>query len=176
MPVLRRLAAIVLVGAIAAGCSSATQPGWTYAPPPPATPTPASSAAASGAPSGAPSSGPSAPASSGAPSASSGASAAPSGGSAATGTVVQLAASGIQYTTTSLDAPADQTFSIEFDNQDAGIQHNVEIKNSAGADVFKGTIFTGPAKQTYSIPALKAGAYTFNCSVHPNMTGTLTVK
>lgn len=174
MPVLRRLAAAVLIGAIAAGCSSAAQPGWTYAPPPPATPTPAPAAsadAASAAPSGAPPAAPSA-----GPSASSGASAAPSGGSSATGTVLQLTASGIQYTTTSLDAAADQAFSIEFDNQDAGVQHNVEIKDVSGTDVFKGTIFNGPAKQTYSIPALKAGAYTFNCSVHPNMTGTLTVK
>ena len=82
MPVLRRLAAAVLIGAIAAGCSSAAQPGWTYAPPPPATPTPAPAAsadAASAAPSGAPPAAPSA-----GPSASSGASAAPSGGSSVT--------------------------------------------------------------------------------------------
>jgi plastocyanin len=26
------------------------------------------------------------------------------------------------------------------------------------------------------VPALPAGTYTFACSVHPNMTGTLTVK
>ncbi len=173
MPVLRRLAATVLIGAIAAGCSSAAQPGWTYAPPPPATPAPAPSAAA---PSGAPSSGPSGPASSGASSTAPGASAAPSAPSAATGTVLQLAASGIQFTTAALDVPADQPFSIAFDNQDAGVAHNVEIKDATGADVFKGTIFNGPAKQTYSIPALKTGAYTFNCTVHSNMTGTLTVK
>ena len=29
---------------------------------------------------------------------------------------------------------------------------------------------------TYSVPALAAGTYTFICIVHPNMTGTLTVK
>jgi len=26
------------------------------------------------------------------------------------------------------------------------------------------------------VPALPAGTYTFACSVHPNMTGTLTVR
>ncbi len=41
--------------------------------------------------------------------------------------------------------------------------------------VFKGDIITGPAKTTYNVPALAAGAYTFVCSVHPNMTGTLKV-
>ena len=42
--------------------------------------------------------------------------------------------------------------------------------------MFKGDIFNGPDKRTYSVPALPAGTYAFVCSVHPNMTGTLTVK
>ena len=43
-------------------------------------------------------------------------------------------------------------------------------------------LFTGqPLAQpgqtvTYNVPALAAGTYTFICIVHPNMTGTLTVK
>jgi plastocyanin len=40
--------------------------------------------------------------------------------------------------------------------------------------VAKGAIITGVAEASYDVPALKAGAYTFHCSVHPNMTGTLT--
>ena len=41
--------------------------------------------------------------------------------------------------------------------------------------MFKGDIVTGPTTVTYDVPALPAGTYTFTCTVHPNMTGTLTV-
>ncbi len=35
---------------------------------------------------------------------------------------------------------------------------------------------TGPKVIVYNVPALAAGTYTFSCSVHPSMTGTLTSK
>ena len=41
--------------------------------------------------------------------------------------------------------------------------------------MFKGDLVTGPKKVTYNVPALKAGSYPFVCTVHANMTGTLTV-
>ena len=69
-----------------------------------------------------------------------------------------------------------QAFVLEFANNDPGIPHNVEIKNASGASMFKGQIITGPAKMSYQVPALAAGTYMFVCDVHPNMTGTLTVK
>ena len=37
-------------------------------------------------------------------------------------------------------------------------------------------MFPGPAKKTYDVPPLPAGAYAFICTVHPSMTGTLTVN
>ena len=102
---------------------------------------------------------------------------APSGGQAS-GPTLQVSAANIAYEQSSLEAPANTPFQIEFDNKDAGVPHNVSIhKDSAsGQEVFKGDIFNGPDKRTYSVPALPAGAYAFVCSVHPNMTGTLTVK
>jgi len=42
--------------------------------------------------------------------------------------------------------------------------------------VFKGEVFPGVATKTYDVPALTAGSYTFSCTVHPSMTGTLTVQ
>jgi plastocyanin len=99
--------------------------------------------------------------------------------SAAGATVtLHLTASGIAYDTTDLAAPANTPFQIDFTNNDAGIPHNVSIHvgSPTGAEVFKGEIFTGTGARTYDVPALPAGTYSFVCSVHPNMVGTLTVK
>jgi cytochrome c oxidase subunit II len=101
---------------------------------------------------------------------------APQPSGAATGTVVELAAQGIAFTTTSLQAPADQPFTIHFKNEDASVPHDVQIKDAGGATVFTGDTITGPAEANYAVPALKAGSYTFACTIHPNMTGTITVQ
>jgi cytochrome c oxidase subunit 2 len=98
---------------------------------------------------------------------------APSGG--AGGPVVPLGATNTAFSSAALTAPADTAFTIHFKNDDA-IPHNIEIKDAGGASVFKGDLFTGPGETDYAVPALKAGAYPFACTVHPNMTGTLTVQ
>jgi mono/diheme cytochrome c family protein/plastocyanin len=108
-----------------------------------------------------------------APPASGGPSAAP-GSQAPSGVVLKEAALNIAFITKELSAPADTPFQIEFDNQEA-VPHNIEIKDASGQSVFKGDIFTGPAVKVYDVKALPAGSYTFICTVHPNMTGTLTV-
>jgi mono/diheme cytochrome c family protein/plastocyanin len=91
-------------------------------------------------------------------------------------TVVDVKAQGIAFTTTDLTAPADKTFQIKFDNEDASVQHNVEIKDSTGKVLFKGDLVTGVNTATYTVPAIPAGSYPFVCTVHPNMTGTFTIK
>jgi cytochrome c oxidase subunit 2 len=110
----------------------------------------------------------------------SGAAGAPSGApsGAPAGPTLAVTASNLAFDPTALQAPADTPFQIDFDNKDASIPHNVAIHEGspAGAEVFKGEVFAGPAKKTYDVPPLKAGTYAFVCSVHPNMTGTLTVN
>jgi plastocyanin len=93
-----------------------------------------------------------------------------------TGAPLHISAQNIQFDTDHLEATAGQAFVLMFDNNDPGVPHNVEIKDPSGASRFKGQIITGPAKAAYQVPALTAGTYTFVCDVHPNMTGTLTVK
>ena len=96
----------------------------------------------------------------------------------AVGAVLQLNATGIAYDPTDLAAPANTPFQIIFTNNDAGIPHNVSIHEGSptGPEVFKGDIFAGVRTESYHVPALPAGTYSFVCSVHPNMVGTLTVK
>jgi plastocyanin len=155
---------VAILGCLAAACVSTASPGWTFAPPPPssAAPSVAGSAVPSGSPAGSPSAAPSAATSAGA--------------SGASGTAVNLKALGLAFDPKSLTAPAGKAFQIAFDNQDAGIPHDVAIKDGSGKEVFKGDLVTGVAQKTYEVPALQAGSYTFVCTVHPTMTGTLEAK
>ena len=82
----------------------------------------------------------------------------------------------VAWTETSLTVAGGAPFTLGFDNQDVGVPHDVVIREAAGADVFKTDIVTGPKATVYDAPALAAGAYTFLCSIHPNMTGTLTAS
>jgi len=97
-------------------------------------------------------------------------------GPAATGAVLHISARNIAFDTDHLETPAGQAFVLDFDNNDPGIPHNVEIKDASGTSLFKGQIITGPATISYQVPALAAGSYMFVCDVHPNMTGTLTAR
>ena len=91
-----------------------------------------------------------------------------------------IVAMGVRYDLATLSVDAGKSFQIVFDNQDAGIPHNVAIHEgsvtSVGKELFAGAIFAGIAQQTYDIPALGAGSYVFVCTVHPNMVGALMVK
>lgn len=148
----RAAVGVLLAGLVLAGCVSSAGSGWTFAPAPAATPAPSATAGpASAAPS---------------------ATAAASGGTAD----VTISALNIAFDQSSVNAPAGKAFTLLFDNKDASVQHDVFIKDSAGTDAFEGAIVTGPTQVTYNVPSLAAGSYTFFCSIHSNMTGTLVVK
>ncbi len=160
-----RLALIAALSLLAVGACTSASAGWTYTPAPAATPV--ASAAASAGASAAPSAGASA-------AASAGASAAPSAG--AGGAVVTIVASGVKFTTPTVTVPANTAFTLEFDNQDAATPHDVQIKDASGSQVFKTDTFPGVAKRSFPVPALAAGSYPFVCTIHSNMTGTLTAQ
>lgn len=88
-----------------------------------------------------------------------------------------VVAQGIAFDTTTIQLPAGQGTSLTFDNRDAGIQHNIAIyrDDTLAENLFRGDIVTGPTTVDYSIPVLDAGEYYFQCDVHPNMNGTVTV-
>ena len=93
------------------------------------------------------------------------------------GATVELAAANIAFEPTTLSAPADTPFTIEFDNRDSA-QHNVEIFDNperSGTPLFEGEIVTGPATVAYRVDPLAEGTYFFLCVVHPQMTGEIEV-
>jgi cytochrome c oxidase subunit 2 len=103
----------------------------------------------------------------------------PSGGPPASGApaaqAVQIEAKNTAFTQNAVTAPANAPFTIHFKNDDA-IPHNVQVKDSTGKVAFNGDLLTGPAETDYQVPALAPGTYPFDCIVHANMTGTITVQ
>jgi plastocyanin len=97
----------------------------------------------------------------------------PAGSSAA----LTITAKDIAYSPANLSAPAGSQLQIRFDNQDAGVPHNLGLYGDAGfsTKLYESAIKTGPAVEDITIPGLVPGTYQFRCSVHPNMTATLTV-
>ena len=105
-----------------------------------------------------------------------GAAGSPSAPPPATGDVA-IGAEGIKFDPTEVTAsPGGAAFTIAFENRDASIPHDVDINGPDGTKVFDGETITGPDEIVYEVGPLEAGAYGFFCSVHPNMTGTLTVQ
>jgi plastocyanin len=160
MRLARPLALLMVLTAVLAACAAESTPGWTFAPTPTPTVAPSSEPGATPGPSGAPT---------GAPS---------DGGNGGETVTLTITASGIAFDTDTLEVPADTPFQIVFVNNDAGIPHNVAIHEGSptGPAVWTGEIFNGVETRTYDVPALPAGAYGFVCTVHPNMTGTLTAR
>jgi cytochrome c oxidase subunit II len=92
------------------------------------------------------------------------------------GPPIELSAVNVVFDKQAIEAPADAPFSIHFVNNDASVPHDVAIQDDTGSFVFNGDDLTGPTEATYNVPPLPSGQYTFVCTFHANMTGTLTVQ
>jgi plastocyanin len=93
------------------------------------------------------------------------------------GTALSIAAKDRKFDKDCLAAPADQPFTIEFDNQDSA-PHNVAIydRTNGKKPLFKGEVIIGPNKITYSVPAQASGTYEFQCEPHDfTMIGTFII-
>jgi plastocyanin len=90
------------------------------------------------------------------------------------GTALSITALDGKFNKNCLAAPANQAFTIDFQNLDRGIPHNVAIyeDESAGRTFFKGELVDGPGKTTYSVNGVPAGTFFFRCDPHPDMNGT----
>jgi plastocyanin len=94
------------------------------------------------------------------------------------GTALTIQAFDGKFDKDCLAAPANQAITIDFNNLDRGIPHNVAIYRSDSDDqaLFKGELIEGPKRTTYSVPALPAGNFAFRCDPHPDMHGTFIVS
>ena len=93
------------------------------------------------------------------------------------GTALSITAFDSKFNKNCLAAPAGQNFTIDFQNLDRGIPHNVAIyeDETAQKTLFKGDLVDGPGKTTYAVQALSAGKFFFRCDPHPDMKGTFIV-
>jgi plastocyanin len=92
--------------------------------------------------------------------------------------VVTITAAALAFDTNCIEVPAGEPFTIAFDNQDEGVQHNVAVFPSAEEltdPLMKGDVITGVDQIDYQVEALEEGEYYFHCDIHPNMNGVLRV-
>jgi plastocyanin len=101
------------------------------------------------------------------------------GGAGGGGSGPVIVAKSLAFNPTEVTVSGGGQVTITFDNQDAGIPHNIHVfkgKDATAPSLFAGPLITGPAKQDYSFAAPPPGSYFFHCDVHPaQMMGTLTV-
>ena len=93
------------------------------------------------------------------------------------GTELAIAANNLAFDTDCLAAPVGESFTIEFDNQEAQA-HNVALYQAPppSTTFFQGEIVTGPTTTTYEVdPIDQEGNFYFQCDVHPQMNGTFVV-
>jgi plastocyanin len=90
---------------------------------------------------------------------------------------VSISAQTLAFDKKDLTIPADKEFKLMMDNKEA-IPHNVAILKSQGSAevLFREAPVAGPKKQEWSVKAIPAGKYFFQCDVHPNMNGTVTAS
>lgn len=89
--------------------------------------------------------------------------------------VVHIVAKETKFSKDKVAVPAGKDVSIEFENEDEEVYHNVAVYEGDGPDaapVFNGEGFTGHDERTYTFKAPPPGAYVFVCDFHPNMKGT----
>ena len=108
-----------------------------------------------------------------------GATGAGSGGSTATveGGAVEISADNLEFSVTTIEAPAGEDFTITLVNDDSA-PHNISIYTEEGGEQLAlGPTAEGGQTVTTDVTALEPGEYFFVCDIHPTeMTGTLVVS
>jgi plastocyanin len=80
-----------------------------------------------------------------------------------------ITAKNIAFSPTSVTVKSGAQVTITLANQDSFVPHNLNVLGVKANDC------TGPCTSSVSFTAPAPGSYTFQCSIHPSMTGTLVV-
>jgi hypothetical protein len=94
---------------------------------------------------------------------------------------LEIAAENTEYDVSELGpAPAGEDITLQFDNDDPGVQHNWSLYETEESEdpIFEGKVLTGVDTIDYLVPAIdEPGTYHFHCDIHPNvMTGELIIE
>jgi plastocyanin len=103
----------------------------------------------------------------------------PGGGSATvSGGVVEISATGADFSVSTITAKAGEPFTARFTNHDP-VAHDFALFTREGGElIVRSELITGPNATTeVKVPALDAGTYFFHCDPHADhMKGSLVVE
>lgn len=93
---------------------------------------------------------------------------------------VGIFAKGLVFNTSTITVPAGAMVTVNFDNMDTSVLHNVAFytDSSANTPIYVGAVINGPKTTTYTFTApSKPGTYFFRCDIHPaTMVGKFVVQ
>jgi plastocyanin len=93
--------------------------------------------------------------------------------------MIDLTAQNLNFDKKTITVTAGDQVTINFNNQDAGIQNNFAVYQDQTAQnpIFVGNDITGPSTTTYTFAAPdQPGAYFFRSDNHPDMNGDFIVQ
>lgn len=91
---------------------------------------------------------------------------------------VQISANQLRFDASRIEAPAGEEFTIQLTNQES-LPHNVVVFTEKGGEQLSEPQdpVTGPnGTAEYTVQALEPGEYYFECTIHPEMNGTIVVE
>ncbi len=96
------------------------------------------------------------------------------GGGGTTLTVGTDTGSELEFDPTTISAPANTPVQLIFNNQSDSQPHNLVFQE--GIEAKTADVVQPGQSQTISFTTPGAGSYTYVCTIHPGMEGTLTVQ